>query len=232
MRQHQGKTSDSLIFSSSVADTAVTKAPVESPRLGFDGGRWDNTAPPASLDRRLADWSPPQASSAIWVLIAAIIMTFAAISSALIVRQGASLDWRHLALPRILYANTGVLLFSSFSLLIAGRRFASSRFVDARIWLYVTLAAGLLFVAGQWDAWLQLRSQGVYLATNPNSSFFYVLTVAHALHVIGGICGLTYVIRKANRLALRKNTFAALCRYWHFVDLLWIYLMVLLIVKI
>jgi cytochrome c oxidase subunit 3 len=99
-------------------------------------------------------------------------------------------------------------------------------------WLYVTLCLGMLFVAGQYVAWSQLRGEGLYLATNPSSSFFYVLTVTHALHVLGGLGGLVYVIRKLGKASLRRSTLDAAARYWHFMDLLWLYLLLLLWVKL
>jgi cytochrome c oxidase subunit 3 len=77
-----------------------------------------------------------------------------------------------------------------------------------------------------------LRSQGLYLATNPNSSFFYVLTAIHALHVTGGLGGLVRVLYKLNRSTLRKSTLDATSHYWHFMDALWIYLLVLLWMKL
>ncbi len=85
---------------------------------------------------------------------------------------------------------------------------------------------------GQYLAWLQLRSQGLYLATNPNSSFFYVLTAMHALHVLGGLGGLMRVIRRLNQSILRKSTLDATSRYWHFMDVLWVYLLLLLWMKL
>jgi cytochrome c oxidase subunit 3 len=101
-----------------------------------------------------------------------------------------------------------------------------------KLWLYLTLCLGLLFVAGQYMAWLQLRSQGLYLATNPNSSFFYVFTAIHGLHVLGGLVGLLRVIRKLGNSTLRRSTLAATSYYWHFMGVLWIYLFVLLWIKI
>jgi len=163
-------------------------------------------------------------------------MTFAALTSALIVRQGAATDWRHLALPGILYLNTLVLLTSSVALEIARRQIGASRrgenIPNPARWLYITLFLGLLFVGGQYIAWLQLRSAGLYLATNPNSSFFYVLTAAHAFHVLGGLGGLTRVIVRLNRSLLRKSTLDATSRYWHFMDVLWVYLLLLLWTKL
>src|SRR5712691_4635162 len=99
-------------------------------------------------------------------------------------------------------------------------------------WLYITLFLGLFFVAGQYVAWLQLRSQGLYLATNPNSSFFYVLTAVHALHVLGGLGGLVRVIHRLKQSILRKSTLDATAYYWHFMDVLWVYLLLLLWMKL
>jgi cytochrome c oxidase subunit 3 len=87
-------------------------------------------------------------------------------------------------------------------------------------------------VTGQYVAWAQLRGEGLYLATNPSSSFFYLLTVAHALHILGGIAGLAYVIRKLDKSELRRPTLDAASRYWHFVDVLWVYLLLLLWMKL
>jgi cytochrome c oxidase subunit III len=218
----------------------VQKPPPDLPdkTADIDNGGSDDRIPAAPVGRRLTDYSPPPASTAIWVVIAAITMTFAALTSALIVRQSSSVDWRHLTLPRILYANTLVLFLSSITLEVARHGLMASKSAGKRQpdqrdrWLYITLFLGLLFVGGQWVAWMQLRAQGLYLATNPNSSFFYVLTVAHALHILGGLCGLAYVTRKLNRGMLRKSTLDAAARYWHFVDLLWIYLLMLLWVKV
>ena len=89
-----------------------------------------------------------------------------------------------------------------------------------------------MFVVGQYIAWAQLRAQGLYLATNPNSSFFYVLTAVHALHVLGGLGGLLRVIRKMGNSTLRKSTLDATAYYWHFMDGLWVYLLVLLWMKL
>ncbi len=184
--------------------------------------------------KAVQEFAPAPSKTGIWVLLAAISMTFAAFTSALIVRQGAAMDWHHLVLPRILLFNTFVLLASSVALELARRRIAvfmgGPRTVEespAR-WLYVTLLLGLIFVAGQYAAWLQLRSQGLYLATNPNSSFFYLLTAIHAIHVLGGLTGMTYVLRKLSRVTLRRSTLDSFSYYWHFMGILWVYLLILL----
>jgi len=161
-------------------------------------------------------------------------MMFAAFTSALFVRKGSSLDWQTFTLPPILYFNTLVLLASSITLEIARRRIAAfigdlnTQVMGPAVWLYITLFLGLLFIAGQYVAWLQLRGRGLYLATNPSSSFFYVLTVTHALHVLGGLGGLVYVLHKWSKSVLRRNQLDATARYWHFMGGLWVYLLLLL----
>jgi cytochrome c oxidase subunit III len=200
------------------------------------GGR--NPALPDGDLRVALQYSPPPSSTAIWVVIFAITMMFAAFSSALFVRKGSSLDWQTFRLPPILYFNTLLLAASSVTLEIARRRIAhfmgalKSKADDPARWLYITLFLGLLFVAGQYVAWSQLRAEGLYLATNPSSSFFYLLTVTHVLHVLGGLGGLIYVMRKLSKSILRRNQLDATVRYWHFMGGLWLYLLLLLWMKV
>jgi cytochrome c oxidase subunit 3 len=169
--------------------------------------------------------------------LAAITMSFAAFTSALIVRQGTA-PLVHITLPPVLYLNTLVIIVSSISLEIARRRIATfmggvrDQASSPARWLYITLFLGLLFVAGQTFAWMQLKSQGFGLATNISYSFFYVLTVAHALHVFGGLGGLVRVVRKLNKSVLRRSTLDATSRYWHFMGVLWVYLLLLLWMKL
>jgi cytochrome c oxidase subunit III len=211
----------------------ATTVPPQLDRLTH--GNWLN--PPAD-SRRVKNPSPPPASTGIWVVLASITMTFAAFTSALIVRQGGANDWHHFTLPPILYLNSLIIIASSFTLEIAKKRItifmASTRTNEetpAR-WLYITLFLGLLFVAGQTYAWLQLKSQGFGLSSNVSYSFFYVLTVAHALHVLGGLGGLIRVIGKLNHLTLKRATLNASTLYWHFMGALWLYLLLLLWMKL
>jgi cytochrome c oxidase subunit 3 len=187
--------------------------------------------------RRVKDYAPPPSSTGMWVVLASITMSFAALTSALIVREGGAKDWHHLTLPSILYWNTVVLLASSVALEVARRKLDAfmrgpRTGTAPSLWLNLTLGLGLLFVVGQYVAWMQLRAQGLFLATNPNSSFFYVLTAIHAIHVTGGLGGLVRVIAKLRSSTLRKSTLDATSRYWHFMDLLWVYLLVLLWMKL
>jgi cytochrome c oxidase subunit III len=162
--------------------------------------------------------------SGIWVGIFAIIMSFAALTSALLVRQGSG-EWSHIVLPSILYANTVILLLSSFTMEMSRRALARSAGVSA--WIAITLLLGLSFVAGQYLAWRHLAAQGLYLATNPNSSFLYVFTGMHALHLLGGIAVLVYLLGRVigGHSSLRHHLLDNTAVYWHFMGGLWLYLL-------
>jgi cytochrome c oxidase subunit 3 len=201
-------------------------------------GGWRNLVPAGGDPRAAQEYAPPPASTGIWVFVAAVCMTFAALTSALVVRKGGALDWRHFTLPYILYLNTAVLLASSVTLEVARRQVAAfmggskTSVANSSRWLYATLSLGFLFLAGQYLAWRQLSAQGLYLATNPSSSFFYVFTALHAVHLLGGLYAMTRVIRKLNQHVLRRVTLDATAHYWHFMDVLWIYLLALLWMKL
>lgn len=223
--------------------TTINQPPqIDSHRLPDEGhsgnGGWRNLVPADGELRVTLDYSPPPSSTAIWVVLFAITMMFAAFTSALFVRKGSSLDWKTFTLPPVLYFNTLLLLASSVTLEVSRRRVAAfmggmkSQVEDPARWLYITLFLGLLFVGGQYVAWSQLRAEGLYLATNPSSSFFYLLTVTHALHVLGGLGGLIYVIQNLNKSVLRRNQLVATARYWHFMGILWVYLLLLLWMKL
>jgi cytochrome c oxidase subunit 3 len=208
------------------------------PSHGSGNGGWRNLVPADGDLRRVKDYAPPPASTGIWVGLASITMTFAAFTSALVVRQGAAPDWQHITLPSILYFNTLLIIASSVTLEIARRRIATfmggvkDRTADPAGWLYITLFLGVLFVAGQIFAWMQLKAQGFGLASNVSYSFFYVLTVAHALHLLGGLGGLVRVIAKLRNSVLKRSTLDATSKYWHFMGALWVYLFFLLWMKL
>ena len=167
-----------------------------------------------------------------WFALTGIVMLFAAFTSALVVRKGMSFDWVPVRVPRILWLNTFVLMASSATLELS-RHFLRSGAAKAFIrWLSVTLVLGLGFLAGQLIAWRDLASRGVYLASNPGGSFFYVLTAAHGFHLLGGVVALVYVVFRAQRIALgraRRTPLDVTAIYWHFMDALWIYLFYVLL---
>lgn len=168
--------------------------------------------------------------TAIQLALAGIVMFFMALTSSFLVRKGLGDDWVSFTLPRVLWANTLVLLASSGAIQFARARLRSGDTEGFRRWWAITTALGALFLAGQFAAWRQLAAQGVFLVTNPSSSFFYLLTALHGLHLLGGIVALLYVkYRRWQRSRITQSTAADLVSiYWHFMDGLWIFLFALL----
>ena len=214
--------------------TTIPEPPIVKADQPSSGGGW-GSLPIAGFGRRVDD-SSPASRTGVWVGLAAITMTFAAFTSAMVIRQGSAYDWQHFTLPAVLYVDTAVLLASSLTLELARKRVtayvhgAQRLYSSARLFLWVTLALGGVFLAGQYTAWQQLRSQGLYLATTPSSSFFYVFTVLHALHLLGGLAGLGLAVARFSKSQpmLRISTLSTVSYYWHFMDVLWVYLLLLL----
>jgi cytochrome c oxidase subunit 3 len=172
--------------------------------------------------------------TAVQLALAGIIMFFMSLTSSFLVRKGLGNDWISFELPRVIWINTAVLLASSITLEIARSHLRSIGDFGAvaafRRWWGLTTVLGMVFLAGQFLAWRELASQGVFLATNPSSSFFYLLTALHALHVIGGVLVLLYVaFRNSQRSQISLSAAAGLAAiYWHFLDGLWLFLLALL----
>ncbi len=170
-----------------------------------------------------------------WVALAAILMMFTALTSAYIVRSAPGNDWRPLQMPRILLLSSALILISSGTLETARRKLRASALNLHRRWLLVTAVLGLGFLGSQLVAWQQLVRQGVYISSNPHSSFFYLLTATHGVHLLGGLAALIYLsLRTSKRgddalaVAERQGAADAVTLYWHFMDVLWLYLFVLL----
>ncbi len=170
------------------------------------------------------------AQLALWFFLATVVMLFAAFSSAYLIRRAAA-DWLPVALPGILWATTAVLALSSLTLEL-GRRASAHR--AALRWVTATAILGLAFVAGQFLAWRQLAASGVFIPTNPHSSFFYILTGLHALHLAGGIVFVAWVVLRLTRSgdgggSAGRRRYVGLCAtYWHFLGAIWVYLFAVL----
>jgi len=130
----------------------------------------------------------------------------------------------------VLWLNTLALVASSFTLERARRSLSRLDLSGFRKLWSVTTGLGALFLIGQLVAWRQLVAQGVFMASNPASSFFYIFTAAHGLHLLGGIGALLYVlVRKFDGASIALPTAAEVVSYyWHFMDGLWIFLLALL----
>jgi len=167
----------------------------------------------------------------LWFGLAAILMLFVAFTSAYIYREGLSFDWRPLEQLPVLWFNTAVLLISSLTIELSRRAIRRDLTTSFDRWFTVTMLLGITFLAGQYVAWKQLSTRGIYLGTNPHSSFFYLLTSMHALHLMGGLLAMGYVMRGALRHRYTSQECAAVditAIYWHFMDGLWVYLFLLL----
>ena len=168
----------------------------------------------------------------VWMGMGSILMFFAALTSAMIVRQGLSGDWQPFTLPSVLYVSTLVLLLSSFTIERARREMIDQRRDGLRRWMNISAGLGLTFLACQLLGWQQLVDRGIYLASNPANSFYYVLTAGHGAHLLGGIAVMGYIwvrIRGTRPWPSRPAVVEATALYWHFLDVLWIYILGLLV---
>lgn len=164
------------------------------------------------------------------IALGGILMFFMALVSAYIVRKGlTNAHWIPLEVPRILWLNTAILVASSFTMSRSRSRFLAADIESFRHWWSITTILGIFFLVGQLIAWRQLVSAGLYLATNPSSSFFYVFTAAHGLHIFGGILALLSVAYRPLHRLTRATATEVVAIYWHFMDGLWVFLFLLLL---
>jgi cytochrome c oxidase subunit III len=176
----------------------------------------------------------------VWVILAGVSMTFLALSGAYIARTVSSGGGPADALdpPPALWLSTLLILASSATLVASERNLKKGRLRAHYKFLVVTAVLGIGFLCSQLYAWRELVAQGVYLASNPHSAFFYLLTAIHAFHLILGLAAVLLITHRAGSvhsleakvIALREGTLKAVALYWHFLDGLWIYLFVLLFV--
>lgn len=202
------------------------------PAADRTGGTHGFAAPPdEGRDGRRHGFAVDPTRFGLWAFLGTVSMLFAGFTSAYIVRRAAA-DFRPLAIPSLLWWNTLVLLASSASLELARRRLRAWDLSGTRGFLSATGILGTLFAVGQLLAWRQLAAQGIFLATNPHSSFFYVLTGLHALHVAGGLVWFGVIRVRLSRMALTpgQDGLGLFATYWHYLGALWIYLALLLFV--
>lgn len=170
------------------------------------------------------------------VVLATVTMTFGAMIAVFIVRSRAPLFWGHLEIPSVLWATTGVLIASSVTFEAARRNLARNdqrRFFKLLAW---TAGLGLLFLAGQLTAWLQILHSGVMLVNNPHSWFIFLFTGLHGLHIVLGLAGLAYLLLRtrvpASGPKYQMNTRVianGVCVFWHYLDFVWVVLFALLV---
>ena len=174
-------------------------------------------------------FSPARYRLGVWFAIGSILMLFCALTSAYIVRSASANDWQPIAVPKVLWLSTALILISSVTIEVSRRSLKQKSESGYGRWLAVTTLLGFGFLGSQVIAWRQLARQGIYIASNPYSSFFYLFTAAHGLHLLGGLCALTYLLARKGKYRhqldgeLRRIGAAdAVAIYWHFMDVLWV----------
>ncbi len=165
----------------------------------------------------------------LYIALGSIVMMFTAFTSAYIVRQSAG-NWLEFPLPNLFYISTAIILASSLTLHLSYTFFKNAKEQLYKLLLIVSFIFGIGFVISQYYAWMELYAMGIDLKRNPSGAFVYVISGAHAAHVLGGIA--TFIVALIHAFALpfrvtdkRKNRFQLVLIYWHFVDFLWIYLL-------
>ena len=230
------------------------RPPIDKRTGGNDSGDGDNEN---WSDRPVGSRGPRERLSQTRIGIASALagdmMFFIAIISAFFVTKGSGqinhygeyvTTWHPTVIPTILRLNTAVLVLSSVTAEIARRSmFRENDAMDewiglgkpisrrAAIWLSATLALGIAFLAGQWIAWRQLAAEHVYFASNSSSHFFYIITVAHAVHLFLGLVALVAALlslRASRQFATRQIWVDTTVWYWHAMGGLWIFLFILL----
>jgi cytochrome c oxidase subunit 3 len=170
---------------------------------------------------------------ALWLFIVSITMIFASLTSAYIVKK-ADGQWLLFDIPQIFWISTGLLLASSVTMQLAVEAAKKNNITSTRFLLGITTALGVMFLLSQFFGWQELVSQGVYFVGNPAGSFMYVFTGMHGVHLISGIIFLIIVLISAFRYKVHSRSLRRikLCAtYWHFLDGLWIYLFVFLLIN-
>jgi len=165
---------------------------------------------------------------ALWVGIGSIILMFGSFTSAYIVRRSAG-NWLEFKLPDIFFFNTAVIIASSVTLQYAYHSFRKGNEKLYKALLITTFMLGIAFVVFQYKGWEALNAIGATFTANPSSSFIYVISGLHAAHVLGGIAALLVALTHAYILPFRptlrrRQRFELVVHYWHFVDALWVYL--------
>ncbi len=211
-----------------------TNTSLGGPRAGGNGGRRGPNGSNGGAPHGGA--GPQHYRIGMWMAVASIAMLFAALTSAYVMRAGGS-GWDDIQLPSLLWVSTGLIIASSVTIEVARRALRRDEPATYKRWLTISLLLGLGFLISQVLAWRQLVAQGIYLASNPHSSFFYLLTGLHGLHLLGGLLGLSFLLwrtsrtlRDASQQAVQKRRALADAAgiYWHFMDGLWVYLFALL----
>jgi cytochrome c oxidase subunit III len=236
------------------AETIVEKEAKRKRRPGFSGGgsgggnngrkrgggggggdNGDNRNEDRPIEE-LEEFRPNKLRVGMWFLLVVVLMTFGGLISAYVVlATNKTLEWKPFDLPIQVWISTFLIFASSLTYSIARRKLYRDEQTAAKNWLLATTVFGGMFIASQLLAWFQLVRMGVYVASNPYAGLFYILTAVHAVHVVGGITALGYIVLRTWRetgdeeeLLKRKTGATVVGWYWHAMDGLWLVLFLLL----
>ncbi|GAB3267664.1 cytochrome c oxidase subunit 3 [Larkinella harenae] len=162
----------------------------------------------------------------LWLFVVSIVMLFAAMTSAYLVRRAEG-NWLEFEMPPIFWYSTVVLVISSVSMHWAYCAAKKDDFGVLRTAISITFAFGLAFLVMQFLGWKDLVAQNVYFVGNPSGSFLYVFTGLHAFHLFSGLLVLLFALRASFQLKIHAknlNQIEICATYWHFLDVLWVYL--------
>ena len=167
----------------------------------------------------------------LWVGIGSLLMMFAGLTSAYIVKRNQA-NWQTFDLPQLFWYSTAAIVLSSVAIFLAEKAFKQREMAKYRRLLSVTVILGVLFIVFQALGFQQLWTKGITLQANVSYSFLYVIVGLHAAHVLGGIIALVVLFAKAFSSKTRNYNSVPVelvSTYWHFVDILWIYLLIFLL---
>lgn len=167
----------------------------------------------------------------LWIGIAGMLMMFAGFTSAYIIKRNQA-KWVSFDMPVFFWLSTAAIVLSSITIYLAGRSFKERQMSKYRSLMTATVILGVLFIVLQAIGFKQLWNAGITLTGNVSYSFLYVIVAAHAAHVVGGVVALLVLFAKAFRPKVRSYNSVpveVVSTYWHFVDALWIYLLIFLL---
>jgi cytochrome c oxidase subunit 3 len=170
---------------------------------------------------------------AMWLFMASVTMIFAALTSAYMVRQAGG-NWAVFELPSLFGATTAIILVSSITMHWAYLSAKKNNLEMTKVAISITTLLGVAFLVGQWMAWTALVRENVYFVGNPSGSFVYVLSGVHMLHIVGGVVFLLIVLVATFRFKVHSKRLSQIemcATYWHFLDALWLYLFVFLLLN-
>ncbi|MDF7817761.1 heme-copper oxidase subunit III [Runella sp. MFBS21] len=177
----------------------------------------------------------------LWIGIGSSVLVFTILLAAYVVRKANGAYWTDVPLPRLFWVSTLAIMVSSFTLHLANRSFHSDRYPQFRLYLGATLSLGLLFVILQFWGWYQLIEAGISTLRNPSVGFIYLLSGLHILHIALGITTLCWLVFHSLKNITYVDAFVfsvnppnqlkfkLISIYWHFVDILWLYLFAFLL---